>query len=33
MENGQKIFFDFIMERTRDGKQEAMAAALEPSSH
>ena len=29
MENGQKIFFDFIMERTQDGKQEEMAAALE----
>lgn len=29
MENGQKMFFDFIMERTQDGKQEAMAAALE----
>ena len=29
MENGQKIFYDFIMERTQDGKQEAMAAALE----
>ena len=29
MENGQKRFFDFIMERTQDGKQEAMAAALE----
>ncbi len=31
MENGQKVFFDFIMERTQDGKQEAMAAALEES--
>jgi hypothetical protein len=29
MENSQKMFFDFIMERTQDGKQEAMAAALE----
>jgi hypothetical protein len=29
MENGQKMFFNFIMERTQDGKQEAMAAALE----
>ena len=29
MENGQKMFHDFIMERTQDGKQEAMAAALE----
>ena len=29
MENGQKMFFDFIMERTQDGKQEAMKAALE----
>jgi hypothetical protein len=29
MENDQKMFFDFIMERTQDGKQEAMAAALE----
>ena len=29
MENGQKMFFDFIMEHTQDGKQEAMAAALE----
>lgn len=28
MENGQKMFHDFIMERTQDGKQEAMAAAL-----
>src|SRR5690554_6869095 len=28
MENGQKVFFDFIMERTQDGKQEAMKAAL-----
>lgn len=29
MENGQKMFFDFIMERTQDGKHEAMTAALE----
>ena len=29
MENRQKIFHDFIMERTQDGRQEAMAAALE----
>ena len=29
MENSQKVFFDFIMERTQDGKKEAMAAALE----
>jgi hypothetical protein len=29
MDDGQKVFFDFIMERTQDGKQEAMAAALE----
>jgi hypothetical protein len=29
MENPQKMFFDFIMERTQDGKQEAMATALE----
>jgi hypothetical protein len=29
MENGQSIFFSFIMERTQDGKKEAMAAALE----
>ncbi|NLB80912.1 MAG: hypothetical protein GX800_04725 [Clostridiaceae bacterium] len=29
MEKGQKMFCDFIMERTQDGKQEAMAAALE----
>jgi hypothetical protein len=28
VENGQQMFFDFIMERTQDGKQEAMAAAL-----
>lgn len=28
MENGPKMFFDFIMERTQDGKQEEMAAAL-----
>ena len=28
MENGQKMFFDFIMERTQDGKQEEMAVAL-----
>jgi hypothetical protein len=28
MENGQKMFFDFIMERTQDGRQEEMAAAL-----
>lgn len=29
MENSQKMFFDFIMERTQDGKQDAMAAVLE----
>jgi hypothetical protein len=29
MENGQKMLFDFIMEHTQDGKQEAMKAALE----
>ncbi len=29
MDNGQKMFFDFIMQRTQDSKQEAMAAALE----
>jgi hypothetical protein len=29
MEDGQKMFSDFIMERTQDGKQEAMTAALE----
>ena len=29
MGNGQNIFIDFIMERTQDGKQEEMAAALE----
>jgi hypothetical protein len=29
MEDGQKVFADFIMERVQDGKQEAMAAALE----
>jgi hypothetical protein len=29
MENGQIMFFDFIMERTQEGKKEAMAAALE----
>lgn len=29
MENGQKVFFDFVMERVQDGKREAMAAALE----
>ena len=29
MEDGQKMFFDFIMERTQEGKKEAMAAALE----
>ncbi|MBN2239701.1 MAG: hypothetical protein JW712_08000 [Dehalococcoidales bacterium] len=29
MENGQKILFDFIMERTQDGKQGAMKAAME----
>ncbi|HEY96267.1 MAG TPA: hypothetical protein G4O15_15160 [Dehalococcoidia bacterium] len=28
MENGQKMLFDFIMEHTQDGKQEAMKAAL-----
>ena len=28
MENGQKRLFDFVMEHTQDGKQEAMAAAL-----
>ena len=28
-ENGQKVFYDFIMERTQDGKQEEMEAALE----
>jgi hypothetical protein len=26
MEDGQKMFFDFIMERTQEGKKEAMAA-------
>jgi hypothetical protein len=31
MENDQKMFFNFIMERTQDGKQEAMASALEKS--
>jgi hypothetical protein len=29
MDDGQKMFFDFIMERTQDGKKEAMAEALE----
>jgi hypothetical protein len=29
MDDGQKMFYDFIMERTQDGKQEAMATALE----
>lgn len=29
MENGPKMFRDFIMERTQDGKQEAMSAVLE----
>jgi hypothetical protein len=29
MEEGQKMFFDFVMERTQEGKEEAMAAALE----
>jgi hypothetical protein len=29
MEDGQKLFFDFIMERAQDGKKEAMAEALE----
>ncbi len=28
MDNGPKMFFDFIMERTQDGKREEMAAAL-----
>ncbi len=28
MDNGQKVFRDFIMERTQDGKQEEMAEAL-----
>ncbi|HHX75156.1 MAG TPA: hypothetical protein GX699_09680, partial [Firmicutes bacterium] len=28
MEKGPKFFYDFIMERTQDGKQEEMAAAL-----
>ena len=29
MENGQKLFYDFIMERTREGKKEEMEAVLE----
>ena len=29
MENGQRMLFDFVMEHTQDGKQEAMKAALE----
>ena len=29
MEDGRKMLFDFILERTQDGKQEAMKAALE----
>jgi hypothetical protein len=29
MDNDQKMFYDFIMERTQDGNQEAMAAVLE----
>jgi len=29
MEDVRKMFFDFIMERTQEGKKEAMAAALE----
>ncbi len=29
MDNGQKMIFDFVLERTQDGKQEAMTAALE----
>ncbi|NLL38425.1 MAG: hypothetical protein GX254_02395 [Clostridiales bacterium] len=28
MENGPKMFFDFIMERTQEGKQEEMEVAL-----
>ena len=28
MENGQNKLFDFILEHTQDGKQEAMKAAL-----
>ena len=32
MDNDQKMFYDFIMERTQDGNQEAMAAVLENSS-
>ena len=29
MENRRRMLFDFIMEHTQDGKQEAMKAALE----
>jgi hypothetical protein len=29
MDHGPKLFFDFIMERTQDGRREEMAAVLE----